>query len=198
MRRHLHLLRRQPARFRPPAAGTGPAGPAMVGRGSGPARTPPAPEARNWNLPTELVMSMLSCGCGSRPGAVEIFHLLDKVLERAAEAIQAPDDQGVAGACEGERLLQPGRSALAPLIWSVKTEPTCLRASTMGSRTCWGNRLALLTAKPDPGLRHDSKLLSQAIAIRASSSAVVATGRRNRASPTVTAPMNPYAPRPAR
>ena len=37
---------------------------------------------------------------------LQIFHLLYKVLERAPQAIQAPDDQGVAGAHEGESRLQ--------------------------------------------------------------------------------------------
>jgi hypothetical protein len=43
------------------------------------------------------------------------------VPQRPAEAVELPDDQGVAGAQLVEELLEGGRSARAPLAVSVKT-----------------------------------------------------------------------------
>jgi hypothetical protein len=70
---------------------------------------------------------------------LEVFHFLDQVFVRATQAVQAPDDQGVAGAHEGGCFLEVGSLGLgAALIWSVKSfsQPAWVRASAWRSRFC--------------------------------------------------------------
>jgi len=106
---HLHLFRRQPAWA-----------PAQPAPGAGCAQ--PCHSAVADQVPLELGQGRedMKLEFAHRAGGVDalieaaeadlallqLFHPLDKVLERPAQAVQAPDDQCVAGAHERECLLE--------------------------------------------------------------------------------------------
>jgi hypothetical protein len=58
---------------------------------------------------------------------------IDEVFKGAAEAIQLPDDEGVARPCVGQTSDRPLRSSLVPLAvsWKTRSHPA------FSSASCW-------------------------------------------------------------
>lgn len=62
---------------------------------------------------------------------MQIANQIDQLLDRAAQPVELPDDQGIDFVQYLERLDKPGRSAREPLTLSSKTflHPALVKAS---------------------------------------------------------------------
>ena len=70
-------------------------------------------------MPVDVAVSMVSCRlCSATPLSYEVAGPTDEVLERSAQSVEPPDDEGVAGTKQFLDLVEPraGRDGATDLI----------------------------------------------------------------------------------